>query len=178
MKILFFSDIHGVYKNLKYIKYLIKKEKFDKVILLGDIYCKHPNLYNSDKEVYKVKSFLEKIKNIKVIKGNCDDYLYDSKFLIQNGPVKYKIDNHNTILAHGPYEFDLENYNNSILIYGHEHIPYIKKVNTYILICVGSISLPKGNSNPSYMIYDNNEFVIYDIYNNIIDKIDLTNKYC
>lgn len=60
-----------------------------------------------------------------------------------------------------------------ILVYGHEHIPYIKKNENMIYVNVGSISLPKNNSNPTYAIYKNKNITIYDIYENIIDSIDL-----
>ena len=39
-----------------------------------------------------------------------------------------------------------------------------------IYINVGSISLPRNNYKPTYMIYKNKEFTIYDIDNNIVDK--------
>lgn len=42
-----------------------------------------------------------------------------------------------------------------------------------IYVNVGSISLPKNNNNPTYAIYKNKNITIYDIYENIIDSIDL-----
>lgn len=60
-----------------------------------------------------------------------------------------------------------------VLVYGHEHIPYIKKDKEMIYINVGSISLPKNDNKPTYMIYDNNKFTIYDIENNKLDCIYL-----
>ena len=38
MKILFFSDIHGLKKNLNKLKNIIDKEKPDKIVALGDLY--------------------------------------------------------------------------------------------------------------------------------------------
>ena len=55
------------------------------------------------------------------------------------------------------------NKKHSILIYGHLHIPFIKEHNNNLFINPGSISLPKENNNPTYLIYDNNTFTIYDI---------------
>lgn len=62
---------------------------------------------------------------------------------------------------------------NGVLVYGHEHIPYIKKNENMVYINVGSISLPKDNNNPTYAIYENKNITIYDVYENIIDSIDL-----
>ena len=39
-----------------------------------------------------------------------------------------------------------------------------------LYINVGSISLPRNNNKPTYMIYQNKEFTIYDIDNNIVNK--------
>ena len=42
-----------------------------------------------------------------------------------------------------------------------------------IYINVGSISLPRDNNKPTYMIYENKKFTIYDIEDKIIDSIEL-----
>ena len=62
-------------------------------------------------------------------------------------------------------------FNKGILVYGHEHIPYIEKKDNMIYINVGSISLPRDGNDPTYMIYENKEFTIYDIYWNIVSNI-------
>ena len=47
MKILFISDIHGSTKNLDKIENIIKKENFDKIVVLGDLYYQGHNFsYN------------------------------------------------------------------------------------------------------------------------------------
>ena len=42
-----------------------------------------------------------------------------------------------------------------------------------VYICVGSISLPRGESSSSYMIYDNKKFTIYSIDGEVIEELDL-----
>ena len=59
---------------------------------------------------------------------------------------------------------------NSVLVYGHEHIPYIENHNNMLYINVGSISLPRNNNKPTYMIYENKTFTIYDVENNIVNQ--------
>ncbi len=44
-----------------------------------------------------------------------------------------------------------------------------------VYINVGSISIPKENNNPTYMMYENRKFTIYDIEENIFDSINLEN---
>ena len=62
------------------------------------------------------------------------------------------------------------NKENSTLILGHYHIPFIKNIETNTFINPGSISLPKDNHDPSYLFYDEKEFIIYDINDNVIAK--------
>ena len=59
------------------------------------------------------------------------------------------------------------------MVYGHEHIPFIKKDKNMIYINVGSISLPRNNYAPTYAIYENKTITIYDINDNIIENINL-----
>ena len=56
-------------------------------------------------------------------------------------------------------------------MYGHEHIPYIKQELDMTYINVGSISLPRDGNPPTFMIYENKKFTIYDIDKNVINSI-------
>lgn len=178
MKMLFISDIHGIYENLDYIDDLIKKKKFDKLIVLGDLYyCISSYMNNLNINADVVKNFLERHKDILIcMKGNCDS-LVDisiSNFPILSNFYTLLVDDLEIYITHGnEFNKNNNNFNNGILVYGHEHIPYIVKDNTMIYICVGSISLPRGGSKPSYMIYDDRHFTLYDIEGNIIDSVKL-----
>ena len=55
--------------------------------------------------------------------------------------------------------------NNSILVYGHLHIPFIKEKDGNYYINPGSISLPKSEYGPTYLVLEDNKFVIYDLDN-------------
>lgn len=178
MKLLFFSDIHGIKKNLSKLEKLIKKETFDKIIVLGDLYNR--GLPYDKKGIFdnqKVHDFLKKYKdNLIVTKGNCDSNIKENDFLIQDDIVSLKVDGLNFYLTHGNYynyykteEFDKR----GILIYGHEHIPYIRKREKMIYICVGSISLPRNDLGATYMIYENKKFTIYHIDGEIIDEYEI-----
>ena len=52
-------------------------------------------------------------------------------------------------------------------------LAYIKKEKDMVYINVGSISIPKENNNPTYMMYENRKFTIYDIEENIFDSIEI-----
>lgn len=170
MKILFISDIHGEYANLD----VIDKFDFNKLIFLGD-------LYNHGNEITDntFNDFCNKYRDKLIcVKGNCDsdnDYkklnipLVGDYFTIKDGNI-------NIVCTHG----HLYNYHklshfdsSSVLIYGHEHIPYIEVENDIVYICVGSISKPRYGSKAGFCIYENHKFTLYSITGEIIDVISI-----
>lgn len=179
VKLLFISDIHGYYNNLKIIDEQIVRRNIDKLIVLGDLYYQGPS-YNNVKEIQSnmVKSFLHKHKeHLICMKGNCDSDvdIKASDFPISEGISYIFIDNFNIYITHGnKYNISSNKLNEGeILIYGHEHVPYIKQFDGKIYINVGSISFPRNDGLPTYMIYENKIFTIYDIEDNVIDRIEV-----
>ena len=177
MKILFLSDIHGISDNLNVLSEIIKKDKIEKMIVLGDLYYPGPN-YNGDLKLNsaEVKKFLTSYsENLICMRGNCDSDVdvKASDFPICDGLCMFNIDNLNIYTTHGN-EYNIEKnkkFNtNGILVYGHEHIPYIKEKDNMVYINVGSISLPKNGNLPTYLIYENRKFTIYDIEGNVVDE--------
>ena len=174
MKIMFISDIHGISDNLGKIKEKYKEFKCEKLVILGDIYNNY-NYYDNNKE--KVQEFLNDFKDSLIcVRGNCDSLtdLYD----IPIGPIKeldlIKTNNLDIYITHGHiYNEDNWDKENTILIQGHTHRPKISKNDNNIYINPGSISLPRGDNLPSYLIYNEKEFIIYDILDNIIDEINI-----
>ena len=178
MKILLISDIHGIKSNLKVIEEKLQKETFDKIVILGDLFYIGPrNKLLDAYDISYVKDFFETYKDkIIGIKGNCD-----SEIDIEVCPFPMistlgylHVDNLDIYLTHG-HLYNETNWkkNNSILIFGHYHIPFIKKIGDIIYINPGSISLPKENNKPSYLVYENKKFTIYDIDNNIVEELEI-----
>lgn len=179
MKILFISDIHGIKKNLEHIRKVDKKENFDKIIFLGDFYYNYSVVYN-DVEISNqfVKDFLTSYQNRLIcLRGNCDldtdieglDFpVCDNLLLIHTNEL-------DIYCTHGnEYNFDNDEKfadRNGVLVYGHAHYPFIKKKEKMVFINTGSISLPKNDSKPSYLVYENRKFTIYDVEENIVDEI-------
>lgn len=178
MKILFISDIHGVYTNLDAIENVINNQNIELLVVLGDLYYSGFNMVSSTVvDNFVVRGFLEKYSDILIcMKGNCDSDvdIAKSNFPIMSDISMIYVDNKCIYLSHGDkYSYEKrDKFNNKgILMYGHYHIPSIKKDNNMIYINVGSISLPRDNSPYSYCIYENNKFTLYDIEGNIIDSI-------
>jgi hypothetical protein len=180
MKILFFSDIHGITNNLKVLEELDNKEKFDKIVCLGDLYYSGPTFDNSLKvdSKYVLEFLMNFSDRLICMKGNCDSDvdIKASDFPICSNLALINTDNLDIYLTHGnEYSMSKNRKFNrkGILVYGHEHIPYIRQNNDMTYICVGSISLPRGDNRPSYMIYNDKTFTIYSIDNEVIDEVSL-----
>ena len=178
MKIIFLSDIHGIYNNLNIIDRVIQDKKIDKVVVLGDLYYFGDNYSNSLINNLEVKNFLIKYRDKLIcMKGNCDSNLVVklSEFPIHSDISKINVDDLVIYITHGN-QYSLKRGSkfaiNGILVYGHEHIPYIETREDMVYINVGSISLPRKGL-PTYMIYENRKFIIYDINGNIVDQIEL-----
>ncbi|MBQ6477721.1 MAG: phosphodiesterase [Bacilli bacterium] len=174
MKIMFISDIHGISDNLGKIREKYKEFKCEKLVILGDIYNNY-NYYDNNKE--KVQEFLNDFKDSLIcVRGNCDSLtdLYD----IPTHPIKeldlIKTNNLDIYITHGHiYNEDNWDRENTILIQGHTHRPKISKKDNNIYLNPGSISLPRGGNLPSYLVFNEKEFIIYDILDNIIYKTSL-----
>ncbi len=178
MKILFISDIHGITENLNYIKVLEEKENFDKIVVLGDLYYAGPTYDNSYQiNSNEVKKFLTKNQDKLIcMKGNCDSEvdIKASDFPICSTISLICVDGLDIYLTHGNehnIEKDRKFKRKGILVYGHDHYPFIKKKNDMIFINVGSISLPKKDIEASFGIYEEKVFTIYGISGNELEKI-------
>lgn len=180
MKILFVSDIHGIVNNLKILEKKLDEENFDKLVCLGDMYYTGP-LYDNKYEINSkgVFEFLTKYQDKLIcMRGNCDSSvdIKASDFPISSGVSLINTDGIDIYVTHGD-EYSIEKnrkFNRKgVLIYGHEHVPFIKKQEQMIYVNVGSISLPRNNFKPTYAIYCDKNITIYDIDDNVIDNINL-----
>lgn len=181
MKIMFISDIHGIKTNLELIKNKFNELNCDKLVVLGDLYYIGPrNKMIEGYDIEYVRNFLSSFKDKLIcIRGNCDSEvdLAVSDFPIISELGLISTTNEDIYLTHG-HIYNESNWEktNSILVYGHLHIPFIKQIETNIYINPGSISLPKENNTPSYLIYDEEKFTIYDIKNNVISEKIIKNS--
>lgn len=170
MKIMIASDIHGSALYLGKLLECMKKEKPEKLLLLGDILYHGPrNDLPEGYEPKKVITMLNEIKDkILCVRGNCDtevdqmvldfpimaDYAVicaDGKTLYATHGHKYGEDNPPP-LSEGDF-----------LLCGHTHIPVLRNKGKFTYVNPGSVSIPKEDSKNSYMIYENGEFVLKDL---------------
>lgn len=174
MKIIFFSDIHGITTNLEKLKEIISSGNFDKIIVLGDLFD-----YSFQEESIRIAQFLSTYRNkLLIMRGNCD-----SLFHIEKSSLEFTedislltVDGIDFYLTHGNrYRYSHNDiFTNGVMIYGHEHIPYIKREQDMIYINTGSLSLPRNEIGPTYAIYEKRTFTIYSIIDDrIVDRITI-----
>ncbi len=126
-----------------------------------------------------VLDFLNEMADkILCVRGNCDSnvdlknlefpVIKELSLIIDSGI--------NIFITHGhiynPSNLGKINTNlDTVLVYGHEHVPFIKRGMNMTFINVGSISLPKDNNKATYMIYENKEFSILDMEGNTVSRV-------
>ena len=175
MKILIISDIHGSSYYPEKIKEIDEKEKPDQIILLGDLYYHGPrnNLtqeYNPMKVAGILNDFGEKVRTVR---GNCDaevDEMISYFKFDQN--LEMQLNRKNVFFTHG-HVYNMENLPDSkidIMFYGHFHTGFIEEENGIIFANPGSISLPKNNTEHSYIIFDKDKITLIDVDGQIIKE--------
>lgn len=165
MKLMIASDIHGSAYYAEKLKQAYIAEKTEKLILLGDLLYHGPR--NDLPKDYAPKRVIEILNSMKdellCVRGNCDtevDQMVLDFPILADCAVIYA-DGKTLYLTHG-HKFNPSNppklKKGDYLVNGHTHIPANEDMGDFIYINPGSVSIPKNNSNHSYMIFENGEF--------------------
>ena len=165
MKVMIISDIHGGLDNLKCILEIYRKEKCEKLIILGDLFNYGIDYYRDD--VIEILNNFE--SDIVAVRGNCDENINGIYFDLPyvNNLV---INNKKALLTHGHlYSKEyLLNTDYDIIMTGHSHIPLIEQNKNKIFINPGSITKARRGEN-SFALMDNNSISIRNLDNNTIN---------
>lgn len=175
MKVLVISDIHGSSFYAEKIKEIVNRENPDKIILLGDLYYHGPrNDLSQEYAPMKVAEVLNSLKDkLLVVKGNCDaevdemisEFKFEDHLLLNiNGKNIYFTHGHKYNIEVIPYE-DFE-----VLIYGHMHQGFIQEKEGYLFANPGSISLPKGGTEHSYLILQEDKIILKNVDGKLIQE--------
>ena len=174
MKVLVISDIHGSAFYAEKIKEIVERELPEKIVLLGDIYYHGPrNELSQEYAPMKVAEVLNSLKDkLMVIRGNCDAEVDEmiSEFKFEDH-ILTEMNNKKIYFTHG-HKYNIENipYEDfEIMIYGHIHQGFIERKGEFIFANPGSISLPKGGTEHSYIILENNEIILKNVEGKILD---------
>lgn len=166
MKLMIASDIHGSEYYCKKMLEQFKNENSDKLLLLGDILYHGPR--NDLPRDYAPKSVIAMLNPLKdkliCVRGNCDtevDQMVLDFPILADYAILY-LDGKTVYATHG-HHFGEDNppplSDGDILLCGHTHIPKCVQKSGYIYMNPGSVSIPKENSEHSYMIYEDGKFI-------------------
>ena len=161
-RLLFFSDSHGVAAAMKALRARVEADAPDLVCFLGDALYHGPR--NGVPLDYDTKAaageFNAMADKIVAVRGNCDaeiDQMLLSFPLL--GPCATVVaDGVRVFLSHGHHWGPDEQLPTlpagSVVATGHTHVPTVERVHGLWCFNPGSISIPKGGSEPSYAILD------------------------
>ena len=161
MKLMIASDLHG---SAYYVEKLIARfheEQPERLLLLGDLLYHGPrNDLPRDYDTKKTAALLNALSPAPLcIRGNCDGEV-DQMML--NFPILADFaacfaDGRTLYLTHGHHREEAAACVKSgdIVLYGHTHIPAAEKENGVWFVNPGSVSIPKGGSTASYLLWEN-----------------------
>lgn len=166
MKLMIASDIHGSAFYCEKMITVYKKEKADRLLLLGDILYHGPrNDLPKDYNPKRVISLLNEIAGeLLCVRGNCDTEV-DQMVLDFPIMAEYCIlymNEHMIFATHGHKFNELTPpplKEGDILLNGHTHMPKYEKKENFTYMNPGSISIPKENSPHGYILMEDNTFL-------------------
>ncbi|MBQ9369909.1 MAG: phosphodiesterase [Clostridia bacterium] len=178
MKVAIASDIHGSYPATVAFFYAAERLGAEKYILLGDLY--YHGIRNPLPEGYaplKVAEYLnERADKLLVVKGNCDsdvdmtvsNFDFASSLLLDlNGKIVY--------CTHGDkYDKDhLPKGAYDLFLYGHFHTGLIEKAGGVIVANPGSLSLPKGGTERSFLLLDDGKLTLHSLQGDVLAESEI-----
>ncbi len=166
-KLMIASDIHGSAYYCKKMLEALDREQADRLLLLGDILYHGPRndlpKEYAPKEVIKMLN--ERKNRIFCVRGNCDTEVDQMvlEFPILADYAVIPIAGRLIYATHG-HHFNLNSLPpmqpGDILLHGHTHIPAWESFGDgNLYLNPGSVSIPKEESEHSYMILQNMEAV-------------------
>ncbi len=166
MKWMIASDIHGSAYYCRLLLDAFGREQADRLLILGDLLYHGPR--NPLPEGYapmEVARMLNAVRDkIVCVHGNCDSEVDQMvlEFSITAQQAFIPFGDRMILAVHGHVmgEDDPPPLNNGdILLHGHTHIPACEDRGGWFYFNPGSVSLPKGDSPRSYIVFENNSFV-------------------
>ncbi len=180
MKLLIASDLHGSSYFVEKLVQRIEAEQPDKILLLGDLLYHGPrNALPSFYDTKAVATYLNDRKNLLLcVRGNCDTEVDQMvlDFPILADYCMLDLDGHTLFATHG-HHYNRENLppmgTGEILLHGHTHIPENSVCGDIRILNPGSVSIPKGGSQNSYMIYEKGTFCWKNLDGEVYDTLSL-----
>ena len=152
MKYLIVSDLHGSISSYEALSDIIKKEKPDTVVFLGDM-CRNDNYLEINAVLNNVYTPLV------MVSGNCDNPYVVSKLNVGFWGTSKQIDEktqslfftHGHVTALPPPTLK----KGDVFFYGHRHCTDVYVYHGVYCVCVGSLAYPRCGSNKAYCTFEN-----------------------
>ena len=168
MNIAIASDIHGSYPAAEAFFYMAEKMGAERFVLLGDLY--YHGVRNELPEGYQPMKVAELLNSRKadliVVRGNCDSDVDGmvSDFEMQTSALLF-LGGKTVFCTHGDrYDKDhLPRGKYDLMLYGHYHTGFIEKAGDMILANPGSVSLPKGGTERSFLLLDETSLTLVSL---------------
>ena len=175
MKWFIASDLHGSAYYCDRMLEAYRRERADRLVLLGDILYHGPR--NDLPRDYAPKAVIAALNPLKdeilCVRGNCDTevdqmvlelpILADYAVIVDGGL--------NIYLTHG-HKYGEQNPlpmpMGSVLLCGHTHIPACNAHEGFVYMNPGSLSIPKEGSHHGYMTLENGVFTWKDLEGEVI----------
>jgi putative phosphoesterase len=164
MKLLIASDIHGAAECCRDLLKAFEAEKADKLLLLGDLLYHGPRNHLPDS--YDTESVFDMLNSVSdkiiCVRGNCDAEVDQDvlTFPILDDYIKLPLGGRMIFATHGHLyneHSQLELGDGDIILHGHTHVPAWERCGLGGKLWYfnpGSVSIPKGGSQHSYMVMD------------------------
>ena len=165
MKLLFASDIHGSAGACRALLSRFETEGAQALALLGDLLYHGPrNPLPADYDPKAVAAMLSGVRSrILAVRGNCDAEV-DQMLLAFPMMADYAalwLDSRLAYLTHG-HVFGPEHLPplspGDVLLSGHTHIPTNREQDGILLLNPGSVTFPKNDLPPTYLLYEDGRF--------------------
>lgn len=174
------SDIHGSAYFCDQLLNAYKNEHADRLLFLGDLLYHGPR--NDLPRGYEPKRVIEMLNDVKneilCVRGNCEAEVDQMvlEFPVLADYAVLPVGNRIIFATHG-HLYSEKNMppikNGDIFLYGHTHIPEMRKAEKYIFINPGSVSIPKSGSKNSYMVFENDTFTLKALDGSVLDQLNL-----
>lgn len=180
MKLMIASDLHGSSFYCRKLFDRMDIEQPDKLLLLGDLLYHGPR--NALPELYNTSEVAKMLNDRKAyllcVRGNCDTEVDQMvlDFPILADYCLVELDGNTVFATHG-HRFHRDNLPpmgmGDILLHGHTHIPENAVCGEVRIFNPGSVSIPKANSDHSYMLYENGTFFWKNLEGTVYDTLKL-----
>ena len=160
MRVVFFSDIHGVPDTAERLFGQADRLGADRLVLLGDALCPGPRTIAEQYDPRRTAKLLNtRRRDILAVRGNCDAE-EDQRMLdfpIMADHAELDAGARRFFLTHG-HRWNVFNLppvpDGTVLAHGHTHIPMLAEADGITIFNPGSITLPKGGYPRSFGFFD------------------------